>query len=314
MHDVQVEYIHRYVQFLLLERSKSLNDMYESLHYFCQSLQLEVLYMQAYRMCYSLHYKSIKIEEYVPGEKLILSYWHLLAKKDLKTDLGFLITIETEKLGTDKTFTISHMPSLGCHHGHDIEIRPKHSEYLTMERLLINTIYIRSICRLNEIKMDFLILFNHEECKLFYKLFILFTFSNVYSCIVVLVINLQGTPPILTVPVLSPCLRAEQLHVTVDSINGIFRCHVPKHLDCPIMIQMQNSLNGNRIKLPYYMTQLRYWITFQRCQKTLQHLPATAFADLNFLTTPTDPILKPGRHKVYVKFHRHNNTVLVNVT
>lgn len=126
-------------------------------------------------------------------------------------------------------------------------------------------------------------------------------------------VNLQGTPAILTVPVLTPCLRAEQIHITIDTHSGMLRCHVPKHLDCPIMKEMQNCLNNNRSKLPAIITQLRYWITFQRCKKTLQHLPATAVANLSFLKIPENPLLKPGRHRVFVKLHRHNNVVLVDI-
>lgn len=78
------------------------------------------------------------------------------------------------------------------------------------------------------------------------------------------------------------------------------------------MSEMQGALNGDHSKLPEILTELRYWITFQRCQKTLQHLPATAVANLCFLEKPEDPILEPGRHRIYVKLHHHTNVVLVN--
>lgn len=123
---------------------------------------------------------------------------------------------------------------------------------------------------------------------------------------------MQGTPAILTVPVLTPCLRAEQIHITIDTHTGMLRCHVPKHLDCPIMPEMQACLNGDRSKLPQIMTELRYWITHRRCEKTLQHLPATATENLTFLNMPDHPLLQSGRHKIYVKLHRHPNVVLVS--
>lgn len=126
------------------------------------------------------------------------------------------------------------------------------------------------------------------------------------------VVNLQGTPATLMVPVLSPCLRAEQLHITIDTHTGMIRCHVPKHLDCPLMAAMQSALNRDRNKLPAILTELRYWITFQRCQKTLQHLPATAVENLCFLEKPEHPILQQGRQRIYVKLHHYTNVVLVN--
>ena len=124
---------------------------------------------------------------------------------------------------------------------------------------------------------------------------------------------MEGTPAILTVPVLTPCLRAEQIHITIDTHTGMLRCHVPKHLDCPIIPEMQATLNNDRSKLPQIMSELRYWITHRRCEKTLQHLPATATENLPFLTIPDNPLLQPGRHKIFVKLHRHPSVILVNV-
>lgn len=126
-----------------------------------------------------------------------------------------------------------------------------------------------------------------------------------------MLVNLQGTPAILTVPVLTPCLRAEQIHITIDTHSGTLCCHVPKHLECPIMPQMKAALNGDRSRLAELMTQLRYWITHRRCEKTLQHLPATIAERLTFLSLPNHPLLQRGRHKIYVKLHRNPNVVLV---
>lgn len=117
----------------------------------------------------------------------------------------------------------------------------------------------------------------------------------------------------LTVPVLTPCLRAEQIHITIDTHTGMLRCHVPKHLDCPIIPEMQVCLNGDRSKLPQLMSELRYWITHRRCEKTLQHLPATGTETLPFLTLPSNELLQHGRHKIFVKLHRHPNVILVSV-
>jgi len=43
----------------------------------------------------------------------------------------------------------------------------------------------------------------------------------------------------------------------------------------------------------------------------LQHLPATATETLPFLTLPEQELLQTGRHKIYVKLHRHPNIILV---
>lgn len=123
--------------------------------------------------------------------------------------------------------------------------------------------------------------------------------------------NLHGTPAILTIPVLTPCLRAEQIHITVDTHTGMLHCHVPKHLNCPFIPELQQILNNDLTKLPNLVSELRFWITQRRCEKTLQHLPATPHERLPILHSPDHPVAKIGKHKVYVKLNRYPNVILI---
>lgn len=112
-------------------------------------------------------------------------------------------------------------------------------------------------------------------------------------------------------PVLSPCLRAEQIHITVDTHTGMLRCHVPKHLNCTVIPELESALNSDISKLPQLVSELRYWITQRRCEKTLQHLPATSFELLPLLYAPDPAMARTGRHKIFIKLHRHSNIILV---
>lgn len=123
--------------------------------------------------------------------------------------------------------------------------------------------------------------------------------------------HLQGTPAILTVPVLHPCLRAEQIHITVDTHTGRLRCHVPKHLDCPVIVDLERALNDDQTRLPVLVSELRYWITLRRCEKTLQHLPASPHDRLPLLHAVDHPIARIGKHKLFVRFNRHPTVILV---
>jgi len=49
----------------------------------------------------------------------------------------------------------------------------------------------------------------------------------------------------------------------------------------------------------------------RRCEKTLQHLPATAFDRLPLLQLPDHPLNRLGRHRIYIRLHRHPNTILI---
>lgn len=55
-------------------------------------------------------------------------------------------------------------------------------------------------------------------------------------------------------------------------------------------------------------------MTMRRCEKTLQHLPATSHERLPLLHHPDHPMSKIGRHRMFVRLHRHPNVILVSKT
>lgn len=156
-----------------------------------------------------------------------------------------------------------------------------------MERLLVHTMYVRSLSHLSGLKAEFKTFMKDVDFAL------------------------QGTPAILSIPVLYPCLRAEQIHVTVDTHTGRLHCHVPKHLDCPLVAEMQTVLNNDVSKLPQLVSQLRYWITKRRCEKTLQHLPATLHDKMPLIYPADHPIAKISKNKTFIQLHRHPYAVLI---
>ncbi|XP_058460254.1 mediator of RNA polymerase II transcription subunit 14 [Malaya genurostris] len=286
VHTLQVNYIHQLIQGRIVDSSDALAEVYNCLHYFCQSLQLEVLYTQTLRLMRDRLDDNIHVDEYIPGTKLTVSYWRELTNKDPKSELGYRLMIQTDQNDSAKQLAILHVPSIGNKEA-DIADRAVRSDLLSMERLLVHTVYVRSLARLSDLKAEFQLFLKDVDY------------------------NIQGTPAMLTVPVLNPCLRAEQIYITVDTHTGMLRCHVPKHLDCPIMPEMQHSLNNDRSKLQHLVSELRYWITQRRCEKTLQHLPATTQERLPLVFAPNHPIEKVGPHKVYIQLYRHSNVILI---
>lgn len=55
----------------------------------------------------------------------------------------------------------------------------------------------------------------------------------------------------------------------------------------------------------------RFWITQRRCEKTLQHLPATPHEKLPLSHHPDHPMSKISRHRMFVQLHRHPTVILV---
>lgn len=75
VHPLQVNYIHQVIQARLVNNQNALDEVYNCLHYFCQSLQLEVLYTQTLKLMMDRLGDDIHVDEYTPGNRLTLSYW-----------------------------------------------------------------------------------------------------------------------------------------------------------------------------------------------------------------------------------------------
>jgi mediator of RNA polymerase II transcription subunit 14 len=75
VHSLQVQYIHQLIQTRLVDNPQPLTEVYNCLHFFCQSLQLEVLYSQTLRLMRDRLDDHIHVDEYIPGKCLTVSYW-----------------------------------------------------------------------------------------------------------------------------------------------------------------------------------------------------------------------------------------------
>ena len=285
VHPLQTQYVHQVVQARLAESTDPLAEVYHTLHYFCQSLQLEVLYSQTLRLMRDRLDDHVRIDKYRTGECLTISYWKELTNKDSGSELGYKLSVLVDQHDPAKPLAIVHTPSLAnkeCEIS-DLAIR---SNQLSMEYLLVHTIYIRTRNRLTDLKQELQAMFKGIEC------------------------TLAGSPAILSVPILQPCLRAELLLIAVDTHTGMLQCHIP-HYDAPLVPELIAALNEDHLKLPTLISELRFWITQKRCEKTLQHLPATPHEKLPLLYQPDHPITLINKHRMYVQFHRHPTVILI---
>lgn len=141
----------------------------------------------------------------------------------------------------------------------EIAHRAIRSDQLSMECLLVHTIYIRTRSRLSELKQELQTMLKDVECELRISFSFLFfiwewlkkiNFNNILG-------TLAGSPAILSVPILQPCLRAELLLVTVDTHTGMLQCHVPQY-DAPLVPELTTALNGDHSRLPTLISELRY--------------------------------------------------------
>lgn len=74
-HHLQINFVHQLAQSRLDNSNSPLKELYDILHSFAQSLQLEVLYSQVLKLCRERLGDLVRIEEYSVGRSLVLGYW-----------------------------------------------------------------------------------------------------------------------------------------------------------------------------------------------------------------------------------------------
>lgn len=170
---MQVNYIHQLIQNRLVDNPSPLTEVYNCLHFFCQSLQLEVLYSQTLRLMRDRLNTHIHVDEYYPGNRLAVSYWRELtakskelANKDPRSELGYRLTIQVDAHDRARPLSVVHLPSLGNKES-EIADRAIRSEFLSMERLLVHTIYVRTRSRLTDIKQELQNMLKDVDCEFF---------------------------------------------------------------------------------------------------------------------------------------------------
>jgi mediator of RNA polymerase II transcription subunit 14 len=292
MHSLQIGYVRGLVQSRLDSRDtvRPLHDLYAVLHGLAQLLQLEVLHSQTMRLCLERLRDYIRVEEYIPGRALTISYWRELSARDPHhADQGYRLSIQVDPHDPAKPLVVIHTPQLTAKEAETAE-KSIRTDHLSVESLLVHSIYVRTRARLTELQAEVQRRFGLGDAGS----------------------TLHGSPAVLAIPILQPCLRSEQLLVSVDTHTGMFLAHVPQYPANPFSPQIQTCLNGDRVQLEAQVSELRYWITARRIEKTLQQLPATPFEQLPLTyDLKSHPLSRMGRHKMYVRLHRQPYAILV---
>jgi len=73
-------------------------------------------------------------------------------------------------------------------------------------------------------------------------------------------------------------------------------------------VNMQQTLNTDKNRFEAVICELRFWITQRRCQKTLQHLPVSVYDKLPLMYPADSPMSRLGKHKFFLRLHKHPNT------
>lgn len=170
----------------------------------------------------------------------LLSYDREIQSKESDV-VGFRITVQVDPNNSCKPLQATHSPLLSSAESAEAD-RAIKCDHLSIEKLLVQTIYIRTKQKLNELKDHIQKNLSEMECERNFRVRGSKAGRVVIGCIFHAG-SVSGSPAVLQVAILQPCLRAEQLLISIDTHTGIFLAHIPKygisspacqvHVPCP---------------------------------------------------------------------------------
>lgn len=96
-----------------------------------------------------------------------LYFYRELTSKDPKSEVGYRLTVQVDSHDPARPLAVTHVPALGnkeC----QVADRAVRSELLSMERLLVHTIYMRTRARLHDLKLELQAILNNVDCKILF--------------------------------------------------------------------------------------------------------------------------------------------------
>uniref|UniRef100_A0A3Q3IFE7 Mediator of RNA polymerase II transcription subunit 14 n=1 Tax=Monopterus albus TaxID=43700 RepID=A0A3Q3IFE7_MONAL len=279
VHSLQVNFIHELVQARLCADEKPLQDMYNCLHSFCLSLQLEVLHSQTLMLIRERWGDLVQEERYVPAKYLTLSVWNqqVLGRKT-GTASVHKVTIKIDESDGSKPLQISHEPPLPACDSKLIE-RALKIDHLSVEKLLIDSVHARSHQKLQELKA--ILKANSPSDNSF----------------------IETALPTLVIPILEPCGRSECLHIFVDLHSGMFQPML-YGLDQSMLDDIEKTINDDMKRIISWLQQLKFWLGEQRCRQSVKHLPTVCTDVLHLSNSVSHPVGSLSKHKLFIKLTR----------
>uniref|UniRef100_A0A3Q3N2I9 Mediator of RNA polymerase II transcription subunit 14 n=1 Tax=Labrus bergylta TaxID=56723 RepID=A0A3Q3N2I9_9LABR len=279
VHSLQVNFIHELVQARLCADEKPLQDMYNCLHSFCLSLQLEVLHSQTLMLIRERWGDLVQEERYMPAKYLTLTVWNqqVLGRKT-GTASVHKVTIKIDESDGSKPLQISHEPPLPACDSRLME-RAMKIDHLSVEKLLIDSVHARSNQKLQELKA--ILKASNPNDNSF----------------------IETALPTLVIPILEPCGRSECLHIFVDLHSGMFQPML-YGLDQSMLDDIEKTINDDMKRIISWLQQLKFWLGEQRSRQSVKHLPTVCTDVLHLSNSASHPVGNLSKHKLFIKLTR----------
>ncbi|XP_053200858.1 mediator of RNA polymerase II transcription subunit 14-like [Panonychus citri] len=281
VHPFQVRFILDVIQARLNDNSKSLLDPYIVLHTFCLSLQLEVLHAQASRLSRERLGELVKVDEYILGRKLCISYWRNQDDKNDKSETKSpcKIIIEIDNQDLSKLLQVTHLPELDS--STTLSNEPFKFTHLSIEKLLINTSHERSRQYLNSIQ---------DQIK-----------NNLPGeC------SINGCPPVLKYSFVQNSSAHEQIEISVDAFTGQLLADIPMLEDNELKEELTTTVRKDLSSWSSLLDKLKVVIYRERFKISAESLTVATHDQLLWHSSVTHPLVTDTSvAKLYVHLCRY---------
>ncbi|XP_048587940.1 mediator of RNA polymerase II transcription subunit 14 isoform X3 [Nematostella vectensis] len=284
VHQMQINYIHQLIQSRLFNEESPLVDLYNCLHSFCLSLQLQVLHFQAKQLIHERWHENVKIESYAVGKTLTLSYWRTSPSQHSQRQVqGHAMTISYQSDQNPGYLSISHQPPLPVNSKEDCLDKPSN---LCIERLLMQSVRLQSITNLKNLLS---LLSEHINSK----------------------VLLDRCMPSLAIQTCKQATPSEVLIIAVDTRTGNFKVSLGDGEENLICTDMEKALNADPQKFPTLLGDARCQLHLHKCRRSVSLLPIMPLSYLPLTEVSRGKLCMLSKHHMFLKFKNHPNFFLV---
>jgi len=294
LHPYQIQTLTHFVQSWILESEKPFVDLHKYLHYYCQTLRLQILVEQAHRLRNRVSKpKDFVILNYSPCKTFKIEYWKEFSSKpsqqtikksilqEKTRDIGFSIVCDDEG-----QFSIHHWPPLPIDDSVSIQ-QILQKANVTLEEIYNETVSARCRRRFEELKETIL--------------------SNTTG-------RIEIDLKILTMKceLLPKSNDDELLYISINCYSGLF-CVVSYIKDerCSRSEQIEKALNDDQTKLIESINSFKIWLIHQRIPPLIGHLTCRYYTRIPSLN-PQHPLIHRFLHNsFYIEFVHHEGFYLL---
>ncbi|XP_031550485.1 mediator of RNA polymerase II transcription subunit 14-like [Actinia tenebrosa] len=295
VHDLQINYIHQLVQSRLFQEESPLVDLYNCLHTFCLSLQLQVLHFQAKQLITERWHENVKIDSSISEQSFTLYYWRNTSGQQQQQQpltvqtptQANKLTISYKSENTPPSLRIIHQPEISRDMKNDMKDVVFPGE-LCVEKLLMQTVRIQS-----NVKLINLLNLLSEDLKLNSK--VLLDHQN--SC--------------LAIHTCSDATPSEVLLITIDTRSGQFRVALGGGEENAICSAMEKALNANPKQFPVLLGDVRCQLHLCKCRRSIAMLPVIPRSYLPISEASRGKLGQLSKCHFYLHFKNHKEYYLV---